>query len=251
MRVLNKAFGHPLEIEEKAAMPLAGGIMQHGYQCGITWGAAVAAGAQAYHLFGPGTLSESMAITSAQNLVKTFRNRNDEIDCLELTDTEWQKPIDMFKYFLKGGPVRCLSMASKFAPLAFRAINRSLSENHINAPSSPVSCAAMLAKKMGASELHQVMAAGLAGGIGLSGGACGALGAAIWIIEMNCIKRGSKPLDFNNPESIAAVDKFAECTGKEFKCARIAGQVFKNIEDHAGYLNDGGCSEIIDILAQQ
>jgi hypothetical protein len=251
LRVLNKAFSHPLEVEEKAAMPLAGGIMQHGYQCGITWGAALAAGAQAYHLFGPGTLSESMTIISAQNLVKTFRNRNDETDCLELTGTEWQKPIDMFKYFVKGGPVRCLSMASTFAPLAFRAINSSLSENHINAPSPPVSCTAMLAEKMGASELHQVMAAGLAGGIGLSGGACGALGAAIWIIEMNCIKQGSKLLDFNNPESIAAVDKFVECTGKEFKCATITGQRFRNVEDQIGYLNEGGCLDIIDTLAQQ
>ena len=37
------------------------------------------------------------------------------------------------------------------------------------------------------------MAAGLAGGIGLSGGACGALGAAIWILGMNHnIKEGKK-----------------------------------------------------------
>ena len=37
---------------------------------------------------------------------------------------------------------------------------------------------------MGESDIHAVMASGLAGGIGLCGGACGALGAAIWILGM-------------------------------------------------------------------
>ena len=31
-------------------MPLAGGFMGYGYQCGMLWGAALAAGAQAYRL---------------------------------------------------------------------------------------------------------------------------------------------------------------------------------------------------------
>ena len=61
----------------------------------------------------------------------------------------------------------------------------SLAEKHGDAPPAPVSCAAVLAQKMGASDLHTVMAAGFAGGIGLSGGGCGALGAAIWITGMN------------------------------------------------------------------
>jgi len=53
LRVLNNAFDHSLETEENAAMPLAGGIMQYGYQCGMIWGATLAAGAQAYRLLGP------------------------------------------------------------------------------------------------------------------------------------------------------------------------------------------------------
>ena len=40
---------------------------------------------------------------------------------------------------------------------------------------------AMVVKKIGASKIHAIMAAGLAGGIGFGGGACGALGTAIWI----------------------------------------------------------------------
>jgi hypothetical protein len=62
-----------MEIEERAAFPVAGGIMQYGYQCGMIWGAALAAGAQAYQLFGPGSQAEARAMMAAQTLVESFR----------------------------------------------------------------------------------------------------------------------------------------------------------------------------------
>ena len=65
----------------------------------------------------------------------------------------------------------------------------------------------MLAQKMGASEMHAVMAAGFAGGIGLSGGACGALVAAIWITVMGHAKEGTKDLQelYENPKALFAL----------------------------------------------
>jgi hypothetical protein len=39
--------------------------MQHGYQCGMIWGATLAAGAQAYRLLGPGPQAETAAIIAA------------------------------------------------------------------------------------------------------------------------------------------------------------------------------------------
>ena len=69
-------------------MPFAGGIMRHGYQCGMIWGAALAAGAQAYRLFGPGPQAEIRAILAAQGLVESFRARNKNINCLEITDLD-------------------------------------------------------------------------------------------------------------------------------------------------------------------
>jgi len=249
--VLDRAFGHPLKIEEHASMPLAGGIMQHGYQCGLIWGATLAAGAQAYRLFGPGPQAETGAVIAAQRLVESFCARNSSINCLELTDTQWQKPKQMLKYFIKGGTIRCFSMATKFAPAAFGVINTAFFEKHIPAPSPPVSCSAMLARKMGVSEMHQVMAAGFAGGIGMSGGACGALGAAIWIIGMNSSRHGTGKMVFKSPGAMDAVDRFMKCTGFEFECSKITGQKFKNIGDHAGYLGDGGCSKIIEVLAAE
>jgi hypothetical protein len=227
--------------------------MQHGYQCGMIWGATLAAGAQAYRLLGPGPQAEARAIIAAQRLVESFRAHNNNINCLEITDIDKSSSsMQMIIYFLiKGGSIGCMRMAAKYAPVAFSEINAALSEKHVEAPSPPVSCAAMLAQKMGASDMHTVMAAGFAGGIGLCGGACGALGAALWIIGMNSNKEGAGKMNFKNPGAIDAVNRFMKCTDFKFECSEIVGRKFENIDDHASYLRKGGCSEIIEALASK
>ncbi len=225
--------------------------MQHGYQCGMLWGSTLAAGAQAYRLLGPGPRAETGAIIAAQRLVESFRALNKNIDCIELTGIDKSSSsMQMFTYFLiKGGTISCMRMAVRYAPAAFSEINSALSGGNIEAPSAPASCSAMLAQKMGVSGMHTVMAAGLAGGIGLSGGACGALGAAIWIIGMNTIKAGDGKLDFMNPKAQDAIGRFIKCTDFEFECSKIVGRRFEDAGDHAAYLRDGGCSKIIEALA--
>ncbi len=234
-------------------MPLAGGIMQHGYQCGMLWGTTLAAGAQAYRLLGPGPQAETGAIIAAQRLVESFRTLNNNINCIEITgmdkSSSTMKMIN--KFFIKGGIIGCCRMAARYAPVAYSEINTALSEKHIKAPSSPVGCAAMLAQKMGVSDMHTVMAAGFAGGIGLCGGACGALGAAIWIIGMHSSKEQNGKIGFKNPRAINAIDRFMKCTDNKFECSEIIGRRFENVGDHADYLRDGGCSEIIEVLATQ
>lgn len=250
MSVVDRSFDHPLKLEEHASMPFAGGIMQHGYQCGMIWGATLAAGAQAYRLHGPGAQAETAAILAAQRLVESFRALNTHINCLEITDIDkTSSTMQMITYFLiKGGTIRCFRMAARYAPVAFSEINTAFSGKRIQAPSPPVSCAAMLAQKMGASDMHTVMAAGLAGGIGLSGGACGALGAAIWLIGLNSLKEGTAKLDYKSPRGLEAIDRFIKSSDYEFECSEIVGRRFKDVGDHAGYLRDGGCSNIIEIL---
>ncbi|MBU8934066.1 MAG: C-GCAxxG-C-C family protein [candidate division Zixibacteria bacterium] len=232
-------------------MPLAGGIMQYGYQCGMIWGATLAAGAQAYRLLGPGPQAESKAIVAAHRLVESFRALNNNINCFEITDIDKSSStMQMITFFLlKGGTIGCFRMAARYAPVAFNEINTALSEEHIEAPSPPVSCAAMLAQKMGASDMHTVMAAGFAGGIGLCGGACGALGAAIWITGMNRHKERGGKIVSNDPGAIDAIGRFVKCTDFKFECSEIVGRKFENVDDHACYLRDGGCSEIIEVLA--
>ena len=252
MSVVDNSFGSPLKLEEKASMTLAGGIANQGYQCGMLWGAALAAGAQAYRLLGSWPQAETGAMIATQIIMESFRVcTKNEINCLEITEMNIQETnqvLSILKFLVKGGPIGCFRMAAGYAPEAYSAINTAFSEKHIEAPPPPVSCTAMLAQKMGVSNMHIVMAAGLAGGIGLSGGACGALGAAIWITSMN---RSDAPVGFNFTDSWVSntIEKFLESSDYEFECSEIVGRKFENISDHAKYLGNGGCSHIIEGLA--
>ena len=251
MSVVDDSFGHPLKCEEKATMSLAGGIANMGYQCGMLWGAALAAGAQSYQLYGTGQQAKSAAIIATQKLVNSFRTHTkNEINCLEISDLNMQGEFDartVFNFFIKGGPIGCFRMAAKYAPDAFREIDSALSEEPVETSAAPVSCATVLAKKLGVSEMHAVMAAGLAGGIGLSGGACGALGASIWITAM------SQPVEIDGFSYSGTwvndfIEKFLETSDYEFECSEIVGRKFDNISDHANHISNGGCSKIIDAL---
>lgn len=255
MSVVDRSFGHPMKLEEHATMPLAGGILQQGYQCGMIWGAALAAGAEAYRVYGPGPQAEASAILASQRLVETFRRRNKEINCFEITEIEWKPKSNshlmrqVLKFFVKGGPIVCFRMVSRYATAAFNEIKGAYSENPLEIPAAPLSCTAMLAQKMGASEMHATMAAGLAGGIGLCGGGCGALATAVWIIGMNCANEGIQSSDFENPRAQAALESFLKSSDYEFECAKIAGRKFESIDEHAQYLHQGGCAKIIEALA--
>jgi hypothetical protein len=251
MSVVDRSFDHPLKLEEHAAGPLAGGIMMQGYQCGQLWGAALAAGARAYHLLGPGSHAEAAAVMAAQRLVASFRASYKEINCLELTQTAWKdgQARQVLRYLIKGGAIRCFSMTASYASAVFEEMNTAFAEGPVEAPARPVSCAALLAQKMGVSEMHTTMAAGFAGGIGLSGGACGALAAAIWIIGMEDGKEEMGKIGFQSPRALAAIDRFVESADYEFECSTIVGRKFVDVGDHAGYVRDGGCSRIIEALA--
>ena len=232
-------------------MPLAGGVANMGYQCGMIWGAALAAGAQSYRLYGPGPQAEAEAIVATQKLVEAFRaHTKNEINCMEISHLNLQgntELVSILKFFLKGGPIGCFRMAARYAPDAYNETASAFSEKHIEAPSPPVSCVSMLAEKMGVSEMHVVMAAGFAGGLGLSGGGCGALGAAIWITGMN------RPveldgLNYSGTWVNDTIEKFLESSDYEFECSEIVGRKFEDVSDHAAYLRDGGCSKIIESL---
>ncbi len=250
--VLNRAYEQPLETEENAAMPLAGGLMQQGYQCGLIWGASLAAGAQAYRQYGAGPQAESMTIRAAQKVMGSFRTHSKDTNCFEITEVDWRVPKEMRKFMLKGGPIRCFHRAGRAVPLAHRELKDTFAgaaEESPDAPEGPVSCAAELVRKLGGSELHQTMASGFAGGIGLSGGGCGALGAAIWLYAMKAKDANGGKLDYNDPKLRQLVEGFAKHSGFEYECEQIAGRTFKDTSDHAAYLRQGGCTDLINQLA--
>ncbi len=248
MNVLNRAMDNPMEIEEHGVMPLAGGVAQQGYQCGLLWGASLAAGAQSFKQHGPGQKAEAAALTASQRVVERFDADNGEINCLELTDTDWKKKSHILKNFLKGGPITCLRLTARTAPIALEEIESALAQETEERTCCPGNCAAKLARKMGASDKHAAMAAGFAGGIGLSGGACGALGAAIWLVSMNCAENG-RGYNTMNARAGELIVKFLESSDYEFECSEIVGRKFESIDDHGAHVINGGCAEIIEALA--
>ena len=45
------------------------------------------------------------------------------------------------------------------------------------------------------------------------------------------------------------IDGFLKQTDYRFECSEIVGRKFESVEDHAAYLRDGGCSELLSELA--
>jgi Putative redox-active protein (C_GCAxxG_C_C) len=255
MTVLNRGFGHPQLAEERATDPLAGGLMR-GYQCGMLWGSTLAAGAEAYERFGAGPRAEAAAMRATQELVASFKASNGCVNCHEITETDPRDSWKVFVYFfLKGGTIGCIRRANAFASEAYGVIDAALSESGAQgeAPGAEqgacqsASCAAMLARKMGATEQQATMAAGLAGGIGQSGGGCGALGAAIWLLGIKGREAGLKTKVIN-AQIDELVERFLKSADHELECSEIVGRTFKGIDDHAGYVRGGGCAELIDAL---
>jgi Putative redox-active protein (C_GCAxxG_C_C) len=250
--ILNRAFGESMTTEERAIMPMAGGIMQHGYQCGLVWGATLAAGAEAYRRFGPGARAEVRAISAGSRLVASFRRRNDALDCYDITHlNNSSSKLQMVSYFVvRGGTIGCFRRAGSYAPMAFEQIDQSLSEKNGDGLVLPVSCTALLARRTGFSEKHATMASGLAGGIGLCGGACGALGTAIWLLAMKRLRNGAKKVDYNDPQFANVVEAFLNASDFEFECSKVSGRMFGDVAEHAAFVLDGGCSKVLDALTE-
>jgi hypothetical protein len=248
MGVVDASLGYPLAIEEKASMPFAGGIANKGHQCGMLWGAALATGAQAHRLYGPGPQAQAEALVATQGLVEIYRGRTEQINCRDVTGLDMQTGNVPIMFLLKGGPIYCFLLAARYARGAFAKINAAFSERQVESLAPPVSCAAMLAEKMGASELHTAMVAGFAGGIGLSGGACGVLGAAIWLTGLT---EPAEPVGISYETTWVKdkIEQFLESSGDQFECANIVGRRFADISDHSEYLRAAGCADIIAALA--
>jgi hypothetical protein len=245
--VVDRAFGLERTAEERAAAPLAGGIARNGYQCGMVWGSTLAAGAEAHRRFGAGARAETVAIAAANRIVNSFRAQNGAVDCFDLTGTDFKSKTQTWRYLLTGKAVGCFRMAARYAPVAKAEIDAALSLDAIDTPEPPVSCAALAARRLGANAEHATMAAGLAGGIGLCGGACGALGAAVWIGSMGA-GRDYKALDAT---AVPAIARFLAATDGRFECAEIVGRRFESVADHAAFVRDGGCTRVVEALASR
>ena len=255
--LLNREFGHPKETEERAIDPLAGGIMNLGHQCGMLWGSALAVGAEAFRRYDDPEKAVTAAVTATQHIIESFLKETNTVNCRTITGFNLNSFLGltgfMLKTMLKGMENSlCFNLAEKWAPEAIQSAKEGLSGEQKSLSWRPLSCASEVAKKMGANDEEMVMVSGFAGGLGLSGNACGAFSAAIWMKTLAWCKEnpGKTPPYLNNPKAKKLLKAFYEVTDSEMLCSKITGQRFKTIDDHTAFIKNGGCKKIIEVLTQ-
>jgi C_GCAxxG_C_C family probable redox protein len=254
--LLNHEFDNSREDEEKASDLLAGGIAQKGHQCGMLWGAALAVGTESFRKYEDKNESIASAITTSGYLVESFSKRTKTVNCSDISNVDWENKFDFALYMLKiimQGFVysSCFNLIVKWTPEAIQTATRGLAEKppH-NKPC--LSCSSEAVKKMGANDEEAVMVAGFAGGIGLSGNACGALAAVIWYKMLDWGKKhpGKTPTMLNNQDAKNILRAFYIQTDSEVLCNKICGKYFSSTDEHSEYIRTGGCSKLIDALSK-
>jgi Putative redox-active protein (C_GCAxxG_C_C) len=246
MYLLNREYGHNNELEEKAADPLAGGVMQLGFQCGMIWGAVMAAGAEAHRRYDDKNLAIYQSIKASQSIYGKFVRKNETADCSEITNIDWNKKFSILKGIFKAG--NCLKLADRMASKLYEASEESLCSNQESETIQITNCASLVAEKMGADNKQQAMLAGFSGGIGLSGNACGALSAAIYMNTLNWLKSNPEKSTMFNKYGEHTLKVFEQETGSKYLCSEICGKTFNSIEEHSEFVSNGGCKKLLDTL---
>jgi hypothetical protein len=248
--ILDREFGHPQDDEEKAIDPLAGGILQQGYQCGMLWGASMAVGAEALRRNENPGQATGIAILATQQLMHSFVNRTESIECEDITQCDFTNKKSFLKFMLKGKFVNCLKLAGKWAPEALDAAYGALGEDQTDLPQESLSCASEVVRKMGGSQEEVLMVAGFAGGLGLAGSGCGALAAAVWKNALIHNRKQTGKSANIDPNTDLTLKAFYEETDYEMQCDKICGQRFNTLDEHTEFLKKGGCKKLINVLAE-
>ena len=247
--ILNREFGFFNEDAERASDPLAGGLAQEGYQCGMLWGAALGVGAESYRRNSDIGKATTQAIIATQYLLESFINRAKSADCSVITDCDLNSKFGLAKYLISGKPIKCFRLAENWAPEAIQSAREGLSIELSDLPHTPINCASEVVRKMGGSEEETVMVAGFAGGFALSGNACGALGAAIWMKTLSNVRKDKYRYTLNDPDIENIKEKFYEETDYKMVCSKICGCQFQTINEHSEFIKNGGCNKLINALS--
>lgn len=254
--LLNREFGNNKFLEERATDPLAGGLMQKGHQCGMLWGASLAVGAEAYRRSQNSDEPIRLAIIATQKLLESFSKRTNTINCRDITHSNLDSFFGLTKYMIKTmlqgmNNSTCFNLAENWLPEAIQSAKEGLSqESIVSKTQKTISCATEVAKKMGATNEEQIIVAGFAGGLGLSGNACGALSTAIWLNSLKWVKKNPDKSAFKNKNAKATLKAFNTETNSEMLCQSICQQQFKSIGEHTQFIKNGGCSKLIETLAK-
>jgi len=246
--LLNRDFGTKMEDEERASDLLAGGIMKKGYQCGMLWGASLAVGAEAYKVCTHKSQAIAVSIEATRMLMDSFEMHENTTQCREITKCDFDSKLSFAKYMISGRFLHCFQLAEDWAPEAILKAKKALKQKPHDFQYA-ASCATEVAQKMGATEKEMVMVAGFAGGMGLSGSACGALSAALWMNALSWCREHKAGSSIKDPKAQELMRAFEVFSDGKILCRDISDTEFDSIDDHTQYVKSGGCSELIEELS--
>jgi hypothetical protein len=247
--LLNREFEAHREAEERAAGPLSGGILQQGHHCGMLWGVSLATGAEAYRSCAHLSQAIAVSIEATRSLMHSFEEEADTTLCRQITGCDFNSKLSYTKYLLSGKFLQCFKLAQSWAPKAVRTAKHALGNRPYNFEHA-MSCASEVVRKMGGSEEEMCMVAGFAGGLGLSGGGCGALSAAIWMNSLQYCRDNEKASGYNSTEGKELLKVFRNFSGGKMDCHEISQRRFVNVSAHTDYLKLGGCEDLINTLSK-
>ena len=84
----------------------------------------------------------------------------------------------------------------------------------------------------------------------MSGNACGALSAAIWMNMLAWCKENPGESSYSNPLAKKTLEAFCAATDDEMLCHKISGRYFKTIDEHTEFIKNGGCKKLMDVLVE-
>jgi hypothetical protein len=176
-------------------------------------------------------------------------------NCKEMTCCDFSSPFGLVKYLImnvtKGLTNSvCFNVAEQWIPEAARLVQNEIAKEQKNPTDKASSCASQVVILLGGNDEEAATVAGFAGGLGLSGNACGALAAAVWFNLLSWCREnpGKTPSYFSNKIVKRILKKFFELTENKIVCADICGRTFKTVDEHTEFVKKGGCVEIINAL---
>lgn len=255
--VLNREFGYNKPNEERASDLLAGGLANRGYQCGMLWGCSLSIGAECFRKYQDPSIAADVTISTVEKIITSFVEKTGTPDCRTMTRCDFSKPWGLIKYmilYLPKGVTNsiCFNVAEQWLPVAAGLAKTRIAEKQNRRTTEVISCASQVVKMAGGSDEECATVAGFAGGLGLSGNACGALAAIIWfrLLGWSRDNPGKVPSYFNNKIVNKHLKTFLTETNKEMKCSKICGKQFTSVEEHSDFVRQGGCSRIIEMLSK-
>jgi hypothetical protein len=266
LTVLDRAAGLTWKELEEASDPLCAGIVAElDSACGALWGAALAAGVRARHRIMDRDEACRTALEATRRVMEAYARKGRPLDCGELLG---QKKWSFLQFMMRGNLRKCQGQLSELAPEFHELLEQTIVESRQHPRGGKArqaeNCAVEAFRRVSSaiglkSDGYEVVAAGLAGGLGLSGNACGALAAAVLAVSLKYFQERNRPKHSMIRSLLQGVQvgvgwmEPSKQISRGFRsrfgtklCAQITGKSFARAEELAAHLEAGGCDAVLE-----